>query len=68
MVDRCICESRTFAEILRLAKKEGLTTVHECQDHKLCGTRCERCIPYMEEALKTGQVRFTIQPVPSKSS
>lgn len=58
MVDRCICESKTFAELLRIAQKEHLTTVEELQDRKLCGTNCQLCIPYVRQALKTGQVSF----------
>ncbi len=66
MVDRCICESRTFTEILRIATEEGLTTIQDCRERKLCATGCELCVPYVEQTLKTGQVRFTVQSGPIK--
>lgn len=58
MIDRCICESRTFAEILSIAKEEQLTTIKELQEKKICGTGCELCLSYVRESLRTGQVSF----------
>ncbi len=58
-VDRCVCFGQTFAELLALARREGLGTVEELQGRVEFGRSCRLCKPYVRRALATGEVVFT---------
>lgn len=56
-IDRCICTNSTFAQLLRRAREEGLTW-EELSETTGAGHGCGRCMPYLRQALRTGQTVF----------
>lgn len=58
-VTKCICHNRTFAEIVDYAEEHNLHSVEELQDDDFCSNSCGLCIPYVEDALSTGQTVFS---------
>ncbi len=52
-VDRCICHDVTFAELLQLAKRDGLG-FESIRRQTGCATSCARCEPYIRLSLRTG--------------
>ncbi len=57
-VDRCICHEITFAEIKRIAREKGLTSVKEIEENRIACTNCKLCVPYVELILETGETVF----------
>lgn len=56
-IDRCVCYSTTFAEILELARPNNWT-VDDVEKALGCGGACGMCKPYIEESLRTGEITF----------
>jgi NAD(P)H-nitrite reductase large subunit len=62
MVDRCVCFSRTFAELKRIAEREGARDIAALQSAADFGLKCGLCKPYVQRMLETGGTRFPIMP------
>lgn len=58
MVDRCICFSKTFAELKEIARRHRAGTVTALQGTTEFGLRCGLCKPYVARMLETGQTVF----------
>ena len=59
MVDRCICYSKTFAELKDVAERSRSLTVSSLQSVAQFGLRCGLCKPYVQRMLETGHTAFT---------
>jgi len=57
-VDRCVCHSVTFAELLRLNRAGH--DLASLQRNTGCGTSCSLCLPYIRAALVTGRTSLPI--------
>jgi len=53
-VDRCVCHQVPFAELLRLARDEGLG-IDALVERTGCTTGCGTCEPYIRLAIATGR-------------
>ena len=60
MVDRCVCEDKTFAELLAVAKREGLD-FDALADTTGCGRSCGLCEPYLRTVLESGEPEQPVQ-------
>lgn len=60
MVDRCICFSRTFTELKRIAEREKARDVESLQSVVEFGQKCGLCKPYVQRMLDTGRTRFPV--------
>lgn len=60
MVDRCICFSKTFAELKSLALRHRLRDIASLQSVTAFGLRCGLCRPYVERMLETGRTAFPV--------
>jgi len=58
-VTKCICHKQSFKEIIAYADKHDLSSVDELQTHNFCSNSCGLCAPYVEQALETGQTKFS---------
>ena len=56
-IDRCLCEQKTFAELVSVARKEHLT-LRALATREGCGTHCGWCVAYLRRALASEQVVF----------
>jgi bacterioferritin-associated ferredoxin len=56
-VDRCICRSRLFAELLSEARAEGWGLAALMRETG-CGDQCGLCRPYLRRMLATGETAF----------
>lgn len=70
-VTRCICHSKTFAELKALCAANEWTTVGEISLETRCGLGCGSCRIYLQAMLDTGATAFTIaepgqKPKPAK--
>ena len=59
-VTRCVCHQQTFADLKRLCKVNGWSTVGEISFETKCGLGCGACRPYLAAMLDTGAVSFTV--------
>lgn len=66
-VDRCVCFNVTFAEMQAVAQAEGLCSRAQLLDRVEFGRNCQMCHPYVDEMLRTGEVRFAVLPQPAKN-
>lgn len=57
-VDRCVCERKPFADLVRIARERDLD-LRELAEREGCGTHCGWCVAYLRRALATGQTVFT---------
>ena len=64
MVDRCICFSRTFEELKRIAERENASDVATLQTHAEFGQKCGLCKPYVARMLESGRTRFPVMRQP----
>ncbi|MEQ8821446.1 MAG: (2Fe-2S)-binding protein [Sumerlaeia bacterium] len=60
-VTHCLCEGKSFAELIAWARENGATTLEELAAGQGCSTHCGLCGPYLEYALETGR---TVVPFP----
>lgn len=58
-IDRCVCFSKTFAELKQIAEAQNVQSLRELQRHCVFGEKCQMCHPYVEAMLETGQTVFT---------
>ena len=56
-IDRCVCRSRLFADLLPLARGRGWGLAELMQDTG-CGMQCGLCRPYLRRMLDTGETVF----------
>ena len=56
-VDRCVCRDRTFANLLEVARAEGLDCAGIAK-RTGCSTVCTLCAPFIELTLRTGETKF----------
>ena len=56
-ITRCLCRSRTFAELWPLAR-EGRWDLDELMRRTGCGAGCGLCRPYLRRMLATGETEF----------
>jgi bacterioferritin-associated ferredoxin len=56
-IDRCVCTDTTLADIVAMARNEGLSLT-QLEDRFGCGTGCGLCRPYVRRALRTGVTVF----------
>ncbi len=60
MVDRCVCYNKTFAELKLKSQKSGARSIPELQRLVTFGENCQKCHPYVEMMLKTGETVFAV--------
>jgi bacterioferritin-associated ferredoxin len=58
-VDRCICADISFADLVRLARDEGLS-LDGLAARTGCTKGCRLCEPYVRLALATGSMAFPV--------
>ena len=56
-IDRCYCEKKRFADLLKIARQYHLDLA-ELAEREGCGTHCGWCVAYLRRALQTGQDTF----------
>jgi bacterioferritin-associated ferredoxin len=56
-IDRCVCVSRLFSDLLPEARARGLSLA-ELSRQTGCGDRCGLCRPYLRRMLSTGETVF----------
>lgn len=64
VVDRCVCVGVTFAELLDLARREGLS-FEDIRRREGCGAGCGLCEWYLRAALATGRASFPLMGEPA---
>jgi bacterioferritin-associated ferredoxin len=64
-ITHCVCENKSFADLLRIARAEKLD-IAGLADRTGAGTHCGMCVAYMIEVMRTGQTVITrlLPPVP----
>lgn len=60
-IDCCVCYSISFEELHQISKQYELKTFEDLKNKKLCGARCQMCVPYIKKMLETGQTEFENQ-------
>lgn len=58
-VDRCICRSVLFSELIQQQRETG-ATLDELKETTGCGTGCGLCVPYIKVALHTGEAHLPV--------
>lgn len=58
MITRCVCLNLTFEEILNWSKDNSDYTLSGVRKNLKAGTRCQRCVPYIKESLRTKETKF----------
>ncbi|MFW6061075.1 MAG: hypothetical protein ACODAQ_12915 [Phycisphaeraceae bacterium] len=56
-IDRCICTRRTFADLLAVARRDGLS-LDQLAACTGASRHCGRCRPYLRRGLRTGETVF----------
>ncbi len=56
-IDRCVCRSRLFGELLPLARA-GSWSLETLVTETGCGGQCGLCRPYLKRMLDTGETVF----------
>lgn len=64
----CVCHRRSFQEVQEIAMDKGWATLDELIEHKVCGTGCAMCHPYVRKMLATGETAFRIGDWGSRSA
>lgn len=59
VVDRCVCQNITFAELKEIALRLG-NDLESLLSETGCGEGCGMCRPYIEQMLKTGEIEFPV--------
>jgi len=57
LVDRCICRSLTFRELLPRARSAGWDLLDLMRETG-AGAQCGLCRPYLRRMLRTGETEF----------
>lgn len=58
MVDRCLCERKSFTELLAMARERGIDDAKKVGEITGCGRRCGLCEPFISYMLATGVTRI----------
>ncbi len=58
MVTRCVCFSKTFAELKALMQQRNLRTFEELKAAVMFGEQCKQCLPYVRKMVETGETAF----------
>jgi bacterioferritin-associated ferredoxin len=58
MVTRCVCCSKTFAELKAVMQQRNLRTVEELKAAVRFGENCKQCFPYIRKMIETGETAF----------
>lgn len=68
-INRCVCTNTTFAELVAIAKRDGLS-LPQLAEQTGCTQGCGLCRPYVKRALETGQTEFhqLLPDVPDESA
>ena len=56
-IDRCVCEDKVFAQLLDIARDNGLD-LPALAEREGCGTHCGWCVAYLRRGLRTGETVF----------
>lgn len=56
-IDRCVCEGKSFAGLLEVARRDGLDML-SLAEREGCGTHCGWCVAYLRRGLRTGETVF----------
>jgi NAD(P)H-nitrite reductase large subunit len=56
-IDRCVCLSRRFADLLPLTRTRGFSLAVLMRETG-CGDQCGLCRPYLRRMLSTGETVF----------
>lgn len=57
LIDRCVCEDKPFAQLLDVARRDGLD-LPALAEREGCGTHCGWCVAYLRRGLRTGETVF----------
>jgi bacterioferritin-associated ferredoxin len=57
-IDRCLCEQKTFADLLAIARQQSLD-LRGLARREGCGTHCGWCVAYLRRALQSGETSFS---------
>ena len=55
---RCVCKDLKLVDLLRIARKHGITSAAELGALTGAGTKCGMCREMLDELLTTGKVRI----------
>ncbi|HSG99281.1 MAG TPA: (2Fe-2S)-binding protein [candidate division Zixibacteria bacterium] len=55
---KCVCHGTRFSELKKISEKTGARTIPALQRHAPFATNCKRCVPYVNEMLRTGKTEF----------
>ena len=58
-IDRCICEDKSFADLLASARSRGITSIEALAAVEGCATHCGMCGSYLRQTLRSGQTVFS---------
>ena len=64
MVDRCLCYSKSFAELKADAQRHQARSVQALQQVSEFGFRCGLCKPYVARMLESGHTAFAPMALP----
>ena len=56
-IDRCVCENKPFAQLLDVARRDGLN-LPALAEREGCGTHCGWCVAYLRRGFVTGETSF----------
>lgn len=60
MITACVCYRRSFRQILRESRENGIPSLEDVKEKMNICNKCEMCNPYMEYAFLTGQTEFPV--------
>lgn len=60
MITRCVCFSKRFTELKKVAEKHSATSLEELQQYVKFGLNCQRCHPYVKQMLRSGETVFEV--------
>jgi NAD(P)H-nitrite reductase large subunit len=55
---RCVCLNLKFTDLMKIARKRGITDVDELSLVTECGTKCGTCMPLLDELMRSGKLRL----------
>ncbi len=58
MITHCVCLRKSFGYVKHIAQEKNLTDIREVMKETKCGTRCKKCVPYLQKMLETGETKF----------
>lgn len=61
----CVCERMHFRRVLDWAAENGVSDSSGVREGLGCGGQCGLCLPYIDEALRTGETEIPAFPHPA---